>query len=80
MQAHHKLSRNSATLAEVLHRLQSGQGQPVVHNVSVSDGSQAIVGNVTQVRNELPPAASSAVSDPELPNSQDRSRRKRVRL
>ena len=39
MQAHHKLSRNSAALAEVLDRLQSGRGQPVVHNVSISKGS-----------------------------------------
>ena len=50
MQAHHKLSRNSAALAEVLDRLQSGRGQPVVHNVSISKGSHAILGNVTQVR------------------------------
>jgi len=56
LQAHHKLNRNSATLAEVFQRLQSG-GQQAVQNVSISDGSQAIVGNVTQVRNELPPVA-----------------------
>src|SRR5262245_6078300 len=51
MQAHHKLNRNSAALAEVLDRLQSGRGQPVVNNVSIGKGSQTIVGNVTQVRN-----------------------------
>jgi len=79
LQAHHKLNRNSATLAEVFQRLQSG-GQQAVQNVSISDGSQAIVGNVTQVRNELPPVAPPAVPDPELPDSQDRPRRKRVRL
>jgi hypothetical protein len=73
MQAHHKLSRNSGALAEVLDRLQSGRGQPVVHNVSVSDGSQAIVGNVTQVRSEQPPAAAPPVPDPD---SQNRPRKR----
>src|SRR5262249_12263587 len=80
MQAHNKLSRNSAALAEVLHRLQSGPRQPVVHNVSVSEGSQAIVGNVTQVRNEPPPAVAPTVPNPERPASQDRPRRERVQM
>jgi len=72
MQAHHKLSRNSATLAEVLHRLQSGQGQAVVQNVS----NQSIVAHVTQVRSEQPAAAAPPVPDPELPTSENRARKR----
>jgi hypothetical protein len=78
MQAHQKLIRNSAALAEVLDRLQSGRGQPVVHNVSISKGSQAILGNVTQVRNEQGPMAPPVAPDAEPPAAPDRPQLKRV--
>jgi len=74
IQAHSKLSRNSAALAEAIHRLHCAQGQQVVHNVSITEGSHAIVGNVTQMRNEPPPTAARTVSDPELPSSESRPR------
>jgi hypothetical protein len=79
MQAHHKLSRNSAGLAEALDRLQSGGGQPVVNNVSIREGSQAILGNLTQVRNEQVPVAPPVAPDAEPTAAPDRPRRKVLR-
>jgi hypothetical protein len=78
MQTHHKLSRNSVALAQGLDGLQSGGGQPVVQNVSIREGSQAILGNVTQVRNEQAPVAPPVAPDAEQPAAPDRPRRKRV--
>ncbi len=53
--AFNKLARTFATQMEALTRYRTGGEQKVVQNVSVSDGGQAIVGNVTQA-----PRASAA--------------------
>jgi hypothetical protein len=46
--AFNKLARTFATQMEALTRHRTGAEQKVVQHVSVSDGGQAIVGNVTQ--------------------------------
>ena len=50
--AFNKLARTFATQMEALTRYRTGGEQKVVQHVSVSDGSQAIVGNVTQAPRE----------------------------
>jgi hypothetical protein len=50
--AFNKLARTFATQMEALMRYRTGGEQKVVQHVSISDGSQAIVGNVTQAPRE----------------------------
>ena len=50
--AFNKLARTFATQMEALTRYRTGGEQKVVQHVSVSDGSQAIVGNVTHAPRE----------------------------
>ena len=62
-----KLSRTFATLVGALKHYRGGEQKLTVRHVSVSDGSQAIVGNVTQApRDVLPektPNATPALTD-----------------
>ena len=60
--AFNKLARTFATQMEALKRYRTGGEQKVVQHVSVSDGGQAIVGNVTQAPRET--AANGAASGP----------------
>lgn len=50
--AFNKLARTFAAQMEALARYRTGPEQKVVQHVSISDGSQAIVGNVTQAPRE----------------------------
>ncbi len=60
-----RLTRTFASLMEALKRYRSGSSQTVtVQNVSVSDGGQAIVGNVTQ---SAPPSAPEAPATTQPP-------------
>jgi hypothetical protein len=55
-----KLARTFTTQIETFKRYRTGGEQKVtVHQVSVSEGGQAIVGNVTQAAREAAPAATS---------------------
>jgi len=58
--AFNKLARTFATQMEALTRYRTGGEQKVVQHVSVSEGGQAIVGNVTQAPRQS--AANSAAS------------------
>ncbi len=58
--AFNKLARTFATQMEALTRYRTGGEQKVVQHVSVSEGGQAIVGNVTQAPRES--AANGAAS------------------
>jgi len=59
--AFNKLTRTFATQMEALKRYRTGGEQKVtVQHVTVAEGGQAIVGNVTQARREGPPAQASA--------------------
>ena len=64
-----KLARTFSTVLDQLHRYRSGGGQKVTvqQNVSVSEGGQAIVGNVTQSSRDNSKAeaatASAAITD-----------------
>jgi hypothetical protein len=61
--AFNKLARTSVIQMEAIHRLDTGGEQTVtVQNVSVSDGGQAIVGNVTQAGRGTP-AEAPALTD-----------------
>ena len=51
--AFNKLARTFATQMEAFTRYRTGGDQQVVQHVSVSDGGQAIVGNVTQAPREI---------------------------
>jgi hypothetical protein len=63
--AFNKLTRTFATQVEALKRYRTGGEQRVtVQHVSVSEGGQAIVGNVTQTRHET--ALDKAASPPAL--------------
>jgi hypothetical protein len=63
--AFNRLSRTYAAQMEALERYRSGGGQNVtVQHVSVNDGGQAIVGNVTQA---APRAAAPRAGSPERP-------------
>jgi hypothetical protein len=65
--AFNKLSRTYATQMEALKRYRSGGEQNVtVQHVSVNDGGQAIVGNVTQAAHATAPRA-TAPRVPERP-------------
>jgi hypothetical protein len=56
-----KLMRTFATLVEALKRHRAGGEQSVtVHQVNVSEGGQAIVGNVTQTPRDMPANGASA--------------------
>jgi hypothetical protein len=68
--AFNKLTRTFATQMEALKRYRTGGEQKVtVQHVSVSEGGQAIVGNVTQAARET--ARDKAASSPRaLPNAQ----------
>jgi hypothetical protein len=56
-----KLARTFATQMEALKRYRTGGEQKVtVHHVTVGEGGQAIVGNVTQGRNEAAPEKAAA--------------------
>jgi hypothetical protein len=68
--AFNKLARTFAAQLEALKRYRTGGEQKVtVQHVSVSEGGQAIVGNVTQAPRE--PARDKAASSPRaLPNAQ----------
>ena len=66
--AFNKLTRTFATQLEAFKRYRSGGEQKVtVQHVSVSEGGQAIVGNVTQ--NSRQPVPDSAVTAPALTHS-----------
>ena len=66
--AFNKLTRTFATQLEAFKRYRSGGEQKVtVQHVSVSEGGQAIVGNVTQ--NSRQPAPDSAATAPALTHS-----------
>jgi hypothetical protein len=68
--AFNKLARTYATQMEALKRYRTGGEQKVtVQHVSVSEGGQAIVGNVTQAAGETAPDKDVA-SPPALPDSQ----------
>src|SRR5258705_11396407 len=65
-----KLTRTFATLVEALKRYRTGGEQKVtVQHVSVSEGGQAIVGNVTQAPREAARDKAGS-SPPALPNAQ----------
>jgi hypothetical protein len=67
--AFNKLTRTFATQMEALKRYRTGGGQTVtVQQVSVSEGGQAIVGNVTQAPRAAP--TEPATSPLALPDSQ----------
>jgi hypothetical protein len=68
--AFNKLTRTFATQMEALKRYRTGGEQKVtVQHVSVSEGGQAIVGNVTQAPREAA-RDKAASSPPALPNAQ----------
>ena len=68
--AFNKLARTFANQMEALKRYRTGGEQKVtVQHVSVSEGGQAIVGNVTQAPRETAPDKAAA-SPPALANSQ----------
>jgi hypothetical protein len=68
--AFNKLSRTFATLMETLKRYRTGGEQKVtVRHVSVAEGGQAIVGNVTQAQRENVPGKAAASPPLALPNS-----------
>jgi hypothetical protein len=68
--AFNKLTRTFATQMEALKRYRTGGEQKVtVQHVSVSEGGQAIVGNVTQAPRETA-RDKAASSPPALPNAQ----------
>jgi hypothetical protein len=68
--AFNKLSRTFATLMETLKRYRTGGEQKVtVQHVSVAEGGQAIVGNVTQAQRENVPGKAAASPPLALPNS-----------
>jgi hypothetical protein len=68
--AFNKLTRTFATQMEALKRYRTGGEQKVtVQHVSVSEGGQAIVGNVTQTPREAA-RDKAASSPPALPNAQ----------
>jgi hypothetical protein len=68
--AFNKLTRTFATQIEALKRYRTGGEQKVtVQHVSVSEGGQAIVGNVTQAPRETA-RDKAASSPPALPNAQ----------
>lgn len=65
-----KLARTFATLMETLKRYRAGSEQTVnVGHVSVSEGGQAIVGNVTQTPCENAPDKPAAASPLALPDA-----------
>jgi hypothetical protein len=62
--AYNKLARTFIMQLEALNRLETGGEQKVtVQNVSVSEGGQAIVGNVTQGAREEPVEKTPALTD-----------------
>jgi hypothetical protein len=62
--AYNKLARTFIMQLEAINRLESGGEQKVtVQNVSVSEGGQAIVGNVTQGAREKPVEKTPALTD-----------------
>jgi hypothetical protein len=62
--AYNKLARTFIMQLEALNRLETGGEQKVtVQNVSVSEGGQAIVGNVTQGAREKPAETTRALTD-----------------
>ena len=68
--AFNKLSRTFATLMETLKRYRTGGEQKVtVQHVSVAEGGQAIVGNVTQAQRENVPGKAAASPPLALSNS-----------
>jgi len=68
--AFNKLTRTFATQMEALKRYRTGGEQKVtVQHVSVSEGGQAIVGNVTQAPREAARGKAGS-SPPALPNAQ----------
>jgi hypothetical protein len=68
--AFNKLARTFATQMEALKRYRTGGEQKVtVQHVSVSEGGQAIVGNVTQAVSDTRPSK-AASSPPALPHRQ----------
>jgi hypothetical protein len=69
--AFNKLTRTFASQMEALKRYRTGGEQKVtVQHVSVSEGGQAIVGNVTQSPRDTA-RAKTASSPPALPNAQE---------
>ncbi|HET7021289.1 MAG TPA: hypothetical protein VFI58_11285 [Xanthobacteraceae bacterium] len=69
--AFNKLTRTFVSQMEALKRYRTGGEQKVtVQHVSVSEGGQAIVGNVTQTQRETA-RAKAANSPPALPNAQE---------
>jgi hypothetical protein len=67
--AFNKLARTFTTQIEALKRYRTGGEQKVtVQHVSVQEGGQAIVGNVTQAPRE-PPQEKAAASPPALPDA-----------
>jgi hypothetical protein len=68
--AFNKLSRTFTTQMEALKRYRTGGEQKVtVRHVSVAEGGQAIVGNVTQAQRENVPGKGAASPPLALPNS-----------
>jgi hypothetical protein len=68
--AFNKLSRTFTTLMEALKRYRTGGEQKVtVQHVSVAEGGQAIVGNVTQAQRENVPGKAAASPPLALSNS-----------
>lgn len=68
--AFNKLSRTFTTQMEALKRYRTGGEQKVtVQHVSVAEGGQAIVGNVTQAQRENVPGKAAASPPLALPNS-----------
>lgn len=62
--AYNKLARTFIMQLEAINRLETGGEQKVtVQNVSVSEGGQAIVGNVTQGAREKPAEKAPALTD-----------------
>jgi hypothetical protein len=65
--AYNKLARTFVMQLEAIHRLESGGEQKVtvqaVQNVSVSDGGQAIVGNLTHGARDEPVEKTAALTD-----------------
>ena len=65
-----KLTRTFATQMEALKRYRTGGEQKVtVQHVSVAEGGQAIVGNVTQAQRENTPGKAASPPPPALPDS-----------
>jgi hypothetical protein len=66
--AYNKLTRTFIMQLEALNRLETGGEQKVtVQNVSVNEGGQAIVGNVTQGAQEEPVKKTPALTDARQP-------------